>query len=83
MRFYEVNSGDIKIDGISIKEITRENVHELFSMVLQDTWLFEGTIKENIVYSKKGVTDEEIIKSCKIVGIDHFIRTLPKGYDTV
>lgn len=83
MRFYEVNAGDIKIDGISIKEITRENVHELFSMVLQDTWLFEGTIKENIVYSKKGVTDEEIIKSCKIVGIDHFIRTLPKGYDTV
>ena len=83
MRFYEVNSGEIKIDGISIKDITRENVHDLFCMVLQDTWLYEGTIKENIVYSKKGVKDEDIVKVCKIVGIDHFIRTLPKGYDTV
>lgn len=83
MRFYEVNSGEIKIDGISIKDITRENVHDLFCMVLQDTWLYEGTIKENIVYSKKGVKDEDIVKVCKIVGIDHLIRTLPKGYDTV
>ncbi len=83
MRFYEVNSGEIKIDGISTKDITRENVHDLFCMVLQDTWLYEGTIKENIVYSKKGVKDEDIVKVCKIVGIDHFIRTLPKGYDTV
>lgn len=83
MRFYEVNSGDIKIDGISLKDITRENVHDLFCMVLQDTWLFEGTIKENIVYSKKGVSDEDVVNACKIVGIDHFIRTLPKGYDTI
>lgn len=83
MRFYEVNSGEIKIDGISTKDITRENVHDLFCMVLQDTWLYEGTIKENIVYSKKGVKDEDIVKVCKIVGIDHLIRTLPKGYDTV
>ncbi len=83
MRFYEINEGDIVIDGVSIKELTRENVHNLFCMVLQDTWLFEGTVKENIVYSKKGVKDEEIATACKSVGIDHFIRTLPKGYDTV
>ena len=63
--------------------MTRENVHDLFCMVLQDTWLFEGTIRENIVYSKTGVTDEEIDRACKAVGIDHFIRTLPDGYDTV
>lgn len=83
MRFYELNSGSILIDGVPISEITRKNVHELFCMVLQDTWLFEGTIRENIVYSKENVTDEEIVKACKAVGIDHFIRTLPKGYDTI
>lgn len=83
MRFYEINSGDILIDGVSIKDLTRENVHNLFSMVLQDTWVFEGTIKENLVYDKEGVSDEEIIKICKITGVDHFIRTLPKGYDTI
>ena len=83
MRFYEVNSGEIKIDGIPIDQLTRENVHNLFCMVLQDTWLFEGTIKENIVYSKQGISDEQIVDACKAVGIDHFIRTLPKGYDTV
>ncbi len=83
MRFYELNSGQILIDGIPSSELTRKNVHELFCMVLQDTWLFEGTVRENIVYSKQNVTDEEVIKACRAVGIDHFIRTLPNGYDTV
>lgn len=83
MRFYELNSGEILIDGVPINQLTRENVHDLFCMVLQDTWLFEGTIRENIVYSKEGVTDEDIARACKAVGIDHFIRTLPDGYDTV
>lgn len=83
MRFYEINSGDILIDGIPIDELTRENVHDLFCMVLQDTWLFEGTVRENLVYSKKDVTDKELEKACKAVGIHHFIRTLPNGYDTV
>lgn len=83
MRFYDLNSGEILIDGVPINKMTRQNVHDLFCMVLQDTWLFEGTIKENIVYSKEGVTDEEIVSACKAVGIDHFIRTLPHGYDTV
>ncbi len=83
MRFYEINSGQIKIDGIPISELTRENVHDLFCMVLQDTWIFDGTIKENIIYSKKGVTDKEVEDACKAVGLDHFIRTLPNGYDTV
>ncbi|MDO4535825.1 MAG: ABC transporter ATP-binding protein [Clostridium perfringens] len=83
MRFYELNSGEIKIDGVNTKSITRENVHDFFCMVLQDTWLFEGTIRENIVYSKEGITDEEVIRACKAVGIHHFISTLPKGYDTI
>ena len=83
MRFYEVNSGEITIDGVPIHTLTRENVHDLFCMVLQDTWLFEGTIKENIIYNKQGVTDEEVIKACQAVGVDHFIQTLPLGYDTV
>lgn len=83
MRFYELNGGEIFIDGVPTSSMTRENIHDLFCMVLQDTWLFEGTIRENIVYSKQGVTDEEIRKACKAVGIDKFIRTLPKGYDTV
>ncbi|WP_069998575.1 ABC transporter ATP-binding protein [Cellulosilyticum sp. I15G10I2] len=83
MRFYELDSGEIKIDGIPISALTRENVHQLFCMVLQDTWLFEGTIKENIIYSKPGVTDQEVINACKAVGLHHFIKTLPKGYDTV
>lgn len=83
MRFYEVNSGRIFIDDVPIDELTRENVHDLFCMVLQDTWLFEGTVRENLVYSKENVSDEELKKACKAVGIHHFIRTLPKGYDTV
>lgn len=83
MRFYEVNSGDIKIDGVSVKDIKRENVHSLFGMVLQDTWLFEGTIKENLRYNNPNVTDEQIVEACKKVGVDHFIQTLSHGYDTV
>ena len=75
--------GDIFIDGKPVGSLTRENIHDLFSMVLQDTWMFEGTVKENIVYSKQGVTDEQIKQACKACGIHHFIKTLPKGYDTV
>ncbi|GHU71887.1 ABC transporter [Clostridia bacterium] len=83
MRFYELNGGEILLDGIPTHQVTRENVHEQFCMVLQDTWLFEGTIKENIIYSKPGVTDEQVKDACKAVGLHHFIRTLPQGYDTV
>jgi ATP-binding cassette subfamily B protein len=83
MRFYELNGGEILIDGVSINQVPRENVHEQFSMVLQDTWLFEGTIKDNIIYSKQGVTDEEVKVACKTVGLHHYIKTLPDGYDTV
>src|SRR5699024_3624035 len=70
-------------DGIPIHSITRENLHDLFCMVLQDTWLFEGTIRQNLVYNKTGVSEAEIEEVCRAVGLDHFIRTLPKGYDTV
>lgn len=83
MKFYDIDSGDIKIDDVSTKELTRENIHDLFTMVLQDTWLFDGTIKENIKYNNENITDEQIIEACKIVGLDHFIRTLPKGYDAI
>jgi len=83
MKFYEISDGDIKIDGISIKELTRENIHDLFIMVLQDTWMFDGTIKENIIYNQKNITDEQVKYICKVVGLDHFIKTLPKGYDTI
>ena len=83
MKFYDVDSGDITIDGISIKNITRENIHALFTMVLQDTWLVGGTIKENIVYNKENVSMETIVNACKTVGLDHYIKTLPEGYDTL
>ena len=83
MKFYDINSGDIKIDGVSTKELTRENIHELFTMVLQDTWLFEGSIKENIIYNRTDISDEKVKEVCKEVGLDHFIRTLSKGYDTI
>ena len=83
MKFYEINSGDIKIDGVSINDIKRENVHELFTMVLQDTWLFAGTIKENIVYNQKDVSDDKIKEVCKVVGVDHFIKSLPNSYNTL
>lgn len=83
MRFHEIKSGEILIDDTPISQVTRENVHEQFCMVLQDTWLFEGTIRENIVYSKENVTDEQLKEACKAVGIHHFIKTLPDGYDTI
>ncbi len=83
MKFYDIDGGDIKIDGASIHDLTRSNIHDCFTMVLQDTWLFEGSIKENIRYNRKSVTDEQIQKICRVVGLDHFIRTLPKGYNTI
>ena len=83
MKFYDISAGDIKIDGVSTKKLTRENIHDLFTMVLQDTWLFEGTIKENIVYNRNNIDDEKVKEVCREVGLDHFIRTLSKGYDTV
>ena len=83
MKFYDIKDGDIKIDGISTKELTRENIHNLFIMVLQDTWVFEGTIKENIVYNKPDIALEEVKVACKIVGLDHYIKTLPEGYNTL
>lgn len=83
MRFHEIQGGEIRIDGVPTKELTREDVHSQFCMVLQDTWLFEGTVRENLVYCAEGVTDEKITEACRAVGLDHFIRTLPKGYDTV
>ena len=82
MRFYDVDSGEIRIDGVPTNSVTRQNIHELFSMVLQDTWIFDGTIKENIIYDKVGVTDEQVVAAAKACGLDHFIRTLPQGYDT-
>jgi len=82
MKFYEINSGDIRIDGISTREMTREDVHSLFTMVLQDTWVFSGTVRENIVYNRQGVSDETIMKICKEVGLAHFIKTLPQGLST-
>lgn len=83
MKFYDINDGDILIDGVSTKHLTRENVHDLFVMVLQDTWLFDGTIRENIKFNKKDVTDEDIWKACRTVGIDHFVKTLSGGLDSV
>lgn len=82
MRFYELWSGQIKIDGVPVSEMRRSDVRAMFGMVLQDTWLFDGTYRENIAYGKEGVTDEQIEAACKLVGMDHYIRILPKGYDT-
>lgn len=82
MRFFDLNGGDITIDGVSEQDLKRENIHELFSMVLQDAWLFDGTIRENLVYNMKGVTDEQIERVCAACGIDSFIRSLPQGVDT-
>ena len=83
MRFYEINDGKISIDGIDTRDVTRENVHDQFCMVLQDSWLFEGTIRENIVFSMKDVSDEKVIEACKLVGLHNYISGLPNGYDTV
>ena len=83
MRFYEINKGTISIDSTNIHDVTREAVHDAFAMVLQDTWLFEGTIKENLIYNQKGITDEQVIAAAKAVGVHHFITTLPKSYYSV
>ncbi len=83
MKFYDIQDGDIKIDGISIKELSRDNIHKLFTMVLQDTWLFQGTIKENIIYNRKNISDKKVKEVCEVVGVDHFIKTLPNGYNSV
>ena len=82
MKFYDISGGDIIIDGKSIKDLTRENVHDLFTMVLQDTWLFNGSIKENIIYSRDNISNDDVKRVCKVVGLDHFIKTLSDGYDT-
>lgn len=83
MRFYEVKSGAIKIDGIPTSDLTRENVRDQFSMVLQDTWIFNGTVKENLIYSMENISDEQVIEASKAVGLHHFITTLPQGYETI
>lgn len=83
MRFYEIDAGEITIDGISIQEIPKDNLHEQFSMVLQDTWVFEGTVRDNLVYNTPNISEEDLMNATEAVGIAHFIRTLPQGYDTV
>lgn len=83
MRFFEINSGSILIDGVPISDLKRENLHELFGMVLQDTWLFEGTVRENLVYNMQDVSDDELERVCKTCGISHFVHSLPQGFDTV
>ena len=83
MKFYNITSGDIKIDGVSINDLKRENVHDLFTMVLQDTWVYEGTIKDNIIYNNGSVTDKDVENVCKVVGLDHFIKTFSDGYNTM
>ena len=83
MRFYELNKGKISVDGVSLSDITRENVHSIFGMVLQDTWLFEGSIRDNLCYDKKGISDEKLLDICEQCGLKHFIDTLPSGLDTV
>lgn len=83
MRFYEINSGQILIDGIDTKNISRDNLRDQFCMVLQDSWVFEASVRENITFGEKDITDEELIDVCKRVNLDHFIRTLPQGYDTI
>ena len=83
MKFYNIDDGDITIDGRSIHELTRENIHSLFTMVLQDTWLFNGTLRENIVFNKKNVSDKDVMNVCDKIGLSHFIKTLPEGLDTM
>ena len=83
MRFYELNGGCIRIDGVPLTDLSRQNIHDLFGMVLQDTWIFEGTIIDNVRYSKTSATEEDVVKACKAVGLHRFIKTLPEGYHTV
>ena len=82
MKFYDINSGDIRIDGVSTKTMTREEIHSLFTMVLQDTWMFSGTVRENIIYNHSTISDKEVMAVCDKVGLSHFIKTLPKGLNT-
>lgn len=83
MKFYDINKGEILIDGVSTKDLTRSNIHDLFTMVLQDTWVFNGSIKDNIIYNTSDVSMEMVESVCKTVGLDHFIKTLPDGYNTI
>ena len=83
MRFYEIDEGRISVDGMDIREMPRETLRQRFGMVLQDTWLFGGTIRDNIAYGREGATEEEVLTAAKMAHADHFIRTLPDGYDTV
>ena len=83
MRFFELNGGSIRIDGIPSSELRREDVHAMFGMVLQDTWLFEGTVRENLVYNMEGITDEQLERVCRACGLDKFVHSLPQGFDTV
>ena len=83
MRFYEIDSGAIRVDGVDIREMTREGLRSIFGMVLQDTWLFNGTIRENIAYSRPDATLEQVVEAAKAARVDHYIRTLPEGYDTI
>ena len=82
MKFYNIDQGHITIDGVDTNDMKRETVHDQFSMVLQDTWLFEGTIRDNLIYNQENISDEQVIAAAKAVGVHHFITTLPKGYDT-
>ena len=83
MRFYEINDGQILVDGIDTKKLSRDNLIDQFCMVLQDSWIFEASVRENITFGEENITDEELIDVCKRVNLDHFIRTLPYGYDTI
>ena len=83
MRFYEINDGQILVDGIDTKKLSRDNLRDQFCMVLQDSWIFEASVRENITFGEENITDEELIDVCKRVNLDHFIRTLPQGYDTI
>jgi ATP-binding cassette subfamily B protein len=82
MRFYDINSGAIRIDGVDVREMTRGNLRRIFGMVLQDTWLFSGSIRDNIAYGREGATDEQVVSAAKAAQADHFIRTLPENYAT-
>ena len=83
MRFFEIDSGTIRIDGVPVSQIRRSGIHDMFGMVLQDTWMFQGTVRENLVYNKEGVTDRQLEAACRACGIYHFVETLPEGFDTV
>lgn len=83
MRFYDLDGGEILIDGVAISQVPRDRIHELFAMVLQDSWIFEGTIRENIIFNQEGISHEQVVEACKMAGLHHFIMTLPDNYDTI